>query len=144
MNYWLWIINKFLFSIFFYNRLFKHSLWKSNSHCSNIHLMRNAILQHQIWPKNHQIRKAILVLKRSIKNPPWLTEFQNHGIPFSSKLIISIYFTFIIDRRMFYSCLKSKMNIFALILFICLSMTVGILIVCFTSPKPSMCLICYL
>ncbi len=43
------------------------------------------------------------------------------------------------DRRWFYSLLKSdKMNVFAVILFISLSITVGVLTVCLTSPKPSM------
>jgi len=58
--------------------------------------------------------------------------------------IISIYITSFIDRRMFCSFLKSsKINVFAAILFICLVMIVGVLTVCFTLPKPSMCSICY-
>jgi hypothetical protein len=83
--------------------------------------------------------------------PKWLernllcfTTFTNRGIHISWHLIVSIYFTSIIDRRMFYSCLKSsKMNGFAVVLFIILVITVGVLTVCFTIPKPSMCLICW-
>jgi hypothetical protein len=107
-----------------------------NSHLSNAPLMGNIILVKKISSRRYQIDQMLLMTTRFLGNQKIL---QNQGIYFSNILQFNLIHNSIIHRNRSDSSIKSsKMGYIAFIVFISVVITVGVLTVCFTSPKPSM------